>query len=201
MSKDKIVAAFDFDGTITTKDALLPFLAYATSKRKLYLNLVRLLPALAGFPLGILSRQEAKEHVLTATIGGMPLSLALSFARHFAEEELPLLVKPTAIERFHWHKAQGHTTVLISANLALFLKPWADRAGFKHLLATDLETSKENTITGKLLGANCYGQEKVRRLEALLGPKSGYELYAYGDSPGDKELLAIADHPEYRFFK
>jgi len=36
------------------------------------------------------------------------------------------------------------------------------------------------------------------RLEALLGVRDGFTLYAYGDSRGDRELLATADYGYYR---
>ena len=32
------------------------------------------------------------------------------------------------------------------------------------------------------------------------GALTGYQLYAYGDSAGDRELLAAADSAEYRGF-
>jgi phosphoserine phosphatase len=52
--------------------------------------------------------------------------------------------------------------------------------------------------TGELALPNCYGVEKSRRLTALLGEREAYTLYAYGDSKGDKELLAMADYSYYR---
>ena len=46
---------------------------------------------------------------------------------------------------------------------------------------------------------NCRGPEKARRLLAWLdanhGGRDAVELWAYGDSPGDRELLAAADKP------
>ena len=45
-----------------------------------------------------------------------------------------------------------------------------------------------------MLGGNCRGAEKARRLRAYLH-SDDVELWAYGDSAGDTELLAMADHP------
>ena len=78
------------------------------------------------------------------------------------------------------------------------MRPWALKTGFDDVIASHLETREDGRITGNLLGENCFGIEKVRRLEALLGPKSGYTLYAYGDSRGDRELLSSADYAYYR---
>ncbi|MCB1149091.1 MAG: HAD-IB family hydrolase, partial [Chlamydiia bacterium] len=60
------------------------------------------------------------------------------------------------------------------------------------------ETDSKGVLTGKLLGANCRGPEKVRRILETFGPKESYLLYAYGDSAGDREMLALADHPFFR---
>ena len=46
------------------------------------------------------------------------------------------------------------------------------------------------------LGGNCRGAAKVRRLHAWLdeqrGGRGAVEVWAYGDSPGDRDLLADA---------
>ena len=89
----------------------------------------------------------------------------------------------------------------ISASLALYVQPWALKAGFDDVIATHLETLEDGRISGKLAGKNCFGIEKIRRLEALLGPRNGYTLYAYGDSRGDRELLSSADYAYYRKFR
>lgn len=120
--------------------------------------------------------------------------------KHFAEGPLKTCLKPQALERLHWHKNEGHTTVLISANLSFYLVPWGQSQGFSHIIASELAVDNQQRVTGKLSGPNCYGQEKVVRLQKLLGPKSNYILYAYGDSPGDKELLELADFPFFRTF-
>jgi phosphatidylglycerophosphatase C len=43
-------------------------------------------------------------------------------------------------------------------------------------------------------GPNVRAAEKAVRLTDLLGPAE-VELWAYGDSRGDREMLAMADHP------
>ena len=48
--------------------------------------------------------------------------------------------------------------------------------------------------TGRLDGANCRGPEKATRLQTLLGDDP-VELWAYGNSAGDDEMLALARHP------
>ena len=60
----------------------------------------------------------------------------------------------------------------------------------------------DGKVTGRFLTANCYGPEKVRRVQALLsGARDHYHITAYGDSRGDKEMLQYADERHYKPFR
>jgi phosphatidylglycerophosphatase C len=195
---DTIVAAFDFDKTITTKDSLIVFLWYSVGMPRFLLNIVKCLPAFIAYFLKIMRRGKTKEYILKQFFGGRPYSWILDKAAHFSQEKIPSLLLPQAMQRLQWHKEQGHRCFLVSGTLEIYLKPWAEKAGFDGVIATQLELTPQNTITGRLKDGNCYGPEKQRRLENILGKRDSYTLYAYGDSRGDKELLAMADHPFYR---
>lgn len=197
----KIVAAFDFDGTITYGDTLLWFLLYAGGFWRWSWNLILLLPWMAAFLLGKRSRQEVKEKALALFFQGKPLTEITQIGKDYAARRLPRYVRKEARARIRWHKSQGHECVIISASPEIFVAPWGKSVNVDIVLASKLESDANGCFTGKLLGKNCRGAEKVRRLEEALGPKSGYELYAYGDTKGDYELLAIADHPYYRSMK
>ena len=54
----------------------------------------------------------------------------------------------------------------------------------------------DGRLTGRFLTPNCYGQEKVRRILTLHPDRSAYHLTAYGDSRGDREMLAFADEAQ-----
>ncbi len=193
-----VVAAFDFDGTLTRRDTLLPFLLHTLGAAAVARHALILSPTLAGYALGLINNGIAKERVFIRCLAGMHIDELQRQATQFAEHKLPTLMRSEALQRLDWHKQQGHRCVVISASLELYVQPWARKMGFDDVIATHLETLNDGRITGKLAGANCFGAEKVRRLEALLGPRSGYTLYAYGDSRGDKELLSAADYAYYR---
>jgi len=192
------IAAFDFDGTLTDRDSLLPFLFFTAGTSKTLLKLLSALPVLAAFTVGLESRQTTKEYVLTKFFRGIPEHDLQALAQVFAAEELDKYVSQRGLERIRWHLIQGHRCMLISASLELYLRPWALAKGFSEVIASILQHDKEGHVTGKLVGKNCWGTEKIRRLQEIAGPKENYQLYAYGDSQGDKELLALADHPFYR---
>jgi len=195
-----VVAAFDFDGTLTRHDTLFPFLLQVAGPAKLLNKIIYLSPVLAGYVLGLIRNDIAKIKVLRRFLANMEMTTLQQHAWQFAEQKLPAMLRPDAMQRLEWHKQQGHRCVVVSASLELYLHPWAAKAGFDDVLGSRLEELENGRTSGKLLGENCFGPEKMHRLEALLGSRDGYTLYAYGDSRGDKELLSAADYPFYRSF-
>ncbi len=195
-----VVAAFDFDGTLTRRDTMFPFLLHVVGWSVFIRHLFMLAPTLLGYGLGLIRNDIAKERVFTRFLADMRIVELKLKAEQFSLLVLPKLLRPEAMQRFKWHKEQRHRCVVISASLALYVHHWAINAGFDDVIATHLDMRKDGSITGNLSGGNCFGSEKVRRLEGLLESREHYILYAYGDSRGDKELMSFADHPYYRRF-
>jgi phosphatidylglycerophosphatase C len=195
-----IIAAFDFDGTLTYGDSLLPFLSYVSGKTAAGINTFFEIPHLLQYVLGSMDRQGLKEAFLTRFLKGKTRDEISTLGEQFAKEIIPGMVRPEGLQRIAWHKMQGHRCLLVSANLDSYLLPWGRLAGIDDIISSRVEFSSNGFVTGHLQGLNCRGAEKVRRLTEILGPKSEYILYAYGDSAGDRELLAFADYPFYRKF-
>jgi HAD-superfamily subfamily IB hydrolase, TIGR01490 len=195
----QVVAAFDFDGTITSRDTLLPFLIYSAGTGPALRKLSKLSPGLIGYLLNLVSRQEIKERVLKRFFGGMPMSQLCELGEAFSKSDiLKKLVYVKALKRLDWHRRQKHRCVLVSASIDAYLEPWSKHMGFDDLVCSKMEVDQYGIVTGNLQGNNCWGEEKVIRLVELLGPREGYTLYAYGDSRGDHAMLDLADHPFYR---
>lgn len=199
-STKPVVAAFDFDGTLTRHDTLLPFLWHVAGAYKFFIKIIMLSPILGAYALRLLRNDVAKVKVLRGFLANMQMSVLQEYALDFAANKLPLLLRDEAMQRLAWHKQQGHRCVVVSASLELYLRPWAEAAGFDDVLGSRLEELENGRTSGKLQGENCFGPEKIRRLQQLLGSRDGYILYAYGDSRGDRELLFAADFAYYKKF-
>lgn len=190
-----IIAAFDFDGTLTRCDSLIPFLFFTFGPWKTITGLIAELPAMAAFLLKRRTRQSAKERLLTRFLKGMPKCMLEKKGSDYADKGIYKILRSDSLQKLRWHQAKGHRCILISASIDVYLMPWAASANITDILTSRLEYDHENKATGRLQGSNCWGKEKTRRLTELLGPKDGYILYAYGDSAGDNDLLALADYP------
>jgi phosphatidylglycerophosphatase C len=85
--------------------------------------------------------------------------------------------------------------VIVSASLGAYLRPFARAHGFDHVIAVELEAGSSGHLTGKLARPNVRGPEKAIRLTEWLAGREPTQMWAYGNSSGDAELLAMADVP------
>ena len=138
-------------------------------------------------------RDSAKAALLESAVAGVPAARAVTVGERFASR-LVGHIRPTMIERVAWHQEQGHRTVLVSASLAFYLEPFGELTGFDDVIATRLEVGPGELLTGRILGENVRAAQKALLLERLLGSEPA-TVWAYGDSRGDREMLAMADHP------
>lgn len=196
----RVIAAFDFDGTLSRCDLLLPFLFFSFPFFKVISGLFLLVPTFLGFLTKSLSRQVVKERILTRFFAGQSEKELFRLGETFSSSRLESYLYPDALKRVEWHQSQGHCCIVVTASTPFYLKHWTKRRGFNHLISSELEVNPEGKITGRLIGKNCWGEEKVERLLNLVGKRESFILYAYGNGLGDRPLLSIADFAYYRFF-
>lgn len=194
-----ILVLFDFDGTITYKDSFLAFVKFTHGKARFYAGFFLLFPLLLLYKLRILPNYLAKELVLTLFYKNKSLSYLQEKGNAFAKEVLPRFIRPQALEKIKEYQKKGYTIYVVSASVKEWLQAWCDNQNL-HLIATELAV-KNNKITGKLATKNCFGLEKVNRIQASI-PLSDYaHIIAFGDSKGDTEMLALAQESYFKPFR
>jgi phosphatidylglycerophosphatase C len=190
---ERIVAAFDFDKTISTRDNVVPFLRALVGRARLTLALLATSPQLVRAALDDERRDAAKVALVQHTLTGYDAARVSAVAAEFADDVVARHLRPDVVERVAWHRNQGHELVIVSASFKSYLDPIAARLGFAAVLATELAVGDDGRLTGELVRPNVRGAEKVRRLDEWLGAGPAF-VWAYGDSSGDRDLLARADH-------
>lgn len=195
----KRIAFFDFDGTITTHDTLLEFIKFSHGTPKFYLGFLLHAPWLLAYKGGLITNQKAKEKILSWFFGGLPLSRFQETCRRFSETALPALLRRGAMEEIGQLRESGATIVVVSASPGNWIEAFAGKIG-ADLIATRLEI-KDEKLTGRIEGNNCYGQEKVARIREKYDIAAYDEVRAYGDSKGDLPMLKLAKQEFYKPFR
>ena len=189
---------FDFDGTVTRKDSLFDFIRFYRGRTSLYLGMLWLAPMLVVFKLGLIPNWKAKERVLTHFFAHEPEEVFQQKCAMYAQQRLPRIVKDSALRKIREHQKQGADVYLISASAENWLQSWCESMGLP-LIATRLEV-QDGKLTGRIAGNNCYGPEKASRIRCEIDLSRYDTIYGYGDSRGDREMLALTHFPHYRFF-
>ena len=193
------IAFFDFDGTVTTKDSMVDFIQYAIGKRKYYLGLIFLSKTLIAYKLKLISNHIAKERLISHYFKDWDTSKFKTIANQYSLEKIDTITRDSAIKKIKWHQQNKHKVVIVSASIDVWLEAWCKKNDIT-LIATQLKI-KNNKLTGEFDSKNCYGIEKVSRIKEVFDLNLYKRIYVYGDSSGDKEMLAIASERFYKLFR
>lgn len=190
------LALFDVDFTLTGKETLIAFYTYLTKKNPaLLLHLPKALLSGVLFKLGVQKEKATKEMFLT-------------FLENTSKEELELHVEgflKDSLENFLYEdgrrkvqelKEKGYTIVLTSASPEFYILKLKDMFDADYVMGTRFEV-KNGCFTGKMVGENNKGIEKVRRLYEVI-PKHQIEWeesYMFSDSMNDDPLLKLVGKP------
>ncbi|WP_066710624.1 HAD family hydrolase [Curvibacter delicatus] len=195
-----VVAAFDFDGTLTRSDTLLPFLRRLLGSPTLLWVLFVCSPWLAGYVLRFISNHRAKAVLLKAALADRTVAEVERCAQAFVRDVLPQQWRPWGLQQLVQHQQAGHRCVLVTASTSPYMHLVGASLSVDAVLCTEMEVV-DSRYTGRMVTANCHGEEKVRRLQAWLAAEYGTaqpELNAYGDTKGDLPMLRLAQQAWYR---
>jgi phosphatidylglycerophosphatase C len=191
-----LVAVFDLDGTITRRDALLPyvwgFLVRYRPWRLPWLFVV--LPECVRFLAGRADHGTVKSALIRATLGGAQRDELQAWTGRFVDRLLRHGVFGDALNRVAQHRADGDYLVLLSASPELFVPQVGAALGFAQVLCTGL-TWRGDRLLGDLSTPNRRGEEKVRCVERLRGAHQGQVFAAYGNAGCDVPHLRMVERP------
>lgn len=199
---------FDFDGTLTRRDSFFGFLRYLHGTAGMMRILLAELPSIVR---GMLKGDEgrAKQRVLKRALRGMDRNSYLKACEEFAAT-IPEIERLPVVKALDDAVKAGCHVAVVSASPADWIRPWAALHGVKEVIATECRSDSTETL-GEFITPNCSGSEKVRRIlekwPDLKSRRNSCHVTAYGNSSGDREMLAFADkavkvpirrpHPDY----
>lgn len=195
---DRPIVAFDFDGTLTVRDSFTAFLEWRAGPLGYALGMARLAPAALRYLIDR-DRGRIKAAAARVFLRGLPRPRLEALAEEFAARHWDALLRPDALATWRDWRDKGALMVIVTASPSPVVRPFAERLQADELIGTELAFDAQDRVSGNFSTANCRGPEKVVRLEARFGP--GVRLAAaYGDTTGDREMLAIAKTAGFRVF-
>ncbi len=198
-TKDTLII-FDFDGTITKNDTMLHITRWHFGMINFLFGMIKIMPKILLYKVGIISNLEAKEAFLKYFYGGMNYDKFVSLCHNYSLLIINTIVKKSAKEKIEFHRLKGDKMIIITASILEWIEPWALKNGFSKVLSSRIEVI-DNKLTGKIAGKNCYGAEKVRRFIEEYGPFENYHTICFGDSKGDIELLKNSSQSYYKKYE
>jgi HAD superfamily hydrolase (TIGR01490 family) len=119
-----------------------------------------------------------------------------SYAREFCQAEMIGKVSLQGRAKLDAHRQAGHHLILVTGAPDFLIEPLAEFLGVATVFTAKPE-QRDSVYTGALIPPLPYGHGK-RELILAHARKMGLDLassYAYGDSPGDHDLLELVGHP------
>jgi phosphatidylglycerophosphatase C len=194
-----VVAAFDLDGTLTEGGSVFPWLKSIAGRGRTWRAALSLaVPLMIGALRSSRWADNAKERLFLKLLAGIDEQVVMAESRTFAQDHLEHAGRASLLARLAWHRAQGHDVVVVSASPQLYVDVMTELVHARGGLGTRLAVDPRGRLTGGYLGKNCRGTEKMRRLDEWIAGRhysTPPSVYAYGNSRGDRRMLAGATYP------
>ncbi|WP_257388171.1 HAD-IB family phosphatase [Tahibacter caeni] len=190
------LALFDFDGTLTERETFPLFVRAVTPRLRATACSFALLPLIAGCRLGWIGGTVTRAGIVRVALRGLPAEAVAAAGERFAEAVEPTLLRPQAWARLQRHRDRGDAVAIVPGALDAYLAPWCRAQGLT-LFCSSLE-QRDGRSTGRYRGAQSVGAEKARCVRAHYDFGRFADVHAYGDTPEDRELMALAAHRHYR---
>ncbi|MBE6086928.1 MAG: HAD-IB family hydrolase [Clostridium beijerinckii] len=194
----KKLAIFDIDYTITKKETLMELFKYVIKKDKKNLRfLPRAIYCGIMYAIGIYDERKVKETFLRFIDGIKEEELA-ELVKEFYDERLKKILYDDALKMMKKLKNEGYDIYLISASPEFYVNEFYNIKEVDRVIGTKFGF-ENGTFVRKMVGNNCKGEEKVRRLKEVLKDEKievdFKESYMFSDSLSDKPLLDLVGKP------
>lgn len=196
----KILALFDFCETITdfqTLERYLPLIGkHNRHCSRLQNALRRRIYRVRNIIRRRILHKPAIEYPRFEMFIGFPYERAKALAQDFVKSEILSNLNPLVIQKLRYHQQMGHTIVIVSGGLSIYIDEFAKLFDITHVVAVDLEV-RGGKLTGNIDGIHTMQERKLYKLDDMLD-LSKYDLpnsYAYSDCASDVPLLSLVGNP------
>lgn len=180
---------FDLDGTLARRDTFLPFVFCCLRAFGLKTRPTFYLPFYFLFYCcGMVTNARLKEAFLESVLSGVSLECLRPIVEKYVARLIETALNQSLVKILHDHLNRGDQVILATASVDLYAERLAESLGITNVVCTRAEACR-GVVTGRILGENCRGPEKLRRLEECLSADDWRDSIFYTDHHADLPLL------------
>lgn len=183
-------ALFDIDNTIIKGDSMVRFIPFVLLRHPLLIFYIPVLFIYALlFVLHIISMEAAKG------VFFYPVRfLSQSEQKEFFEKGVLKCAFPEMLDTVRGHRKDDRSILFVTASPEAYMRFFKEEGWCDEVIGTRL-AFKNGRYRGKVIGGNCRGGEKVRRINEYLAENNlsiDFEhSYGYSDSKSDTPMLSL----------
>lgn len=196
------LAIYDMDKTITRRATWTPFLIHAALARAPWRLTLLPLAGLASlaYLAKAIDRAKLKEMTHRLMLGrAIPPADLDAVAEAFADGVAASNLFADARARVEADREAGWEPVLATASHGYYARAIAARLGVARVIATEARRDADGNVLAGIEGENCYGEAKLRLIEAWMAregiARDEARVRFYTDHVSDAPALEWADEP------
>lgn len=193
----KKLYCFDFDGTLTKEDTMFLFLKFY-NPTKYYVVFAKHIPLFLFLKLGLLDAEKVKRSFISGILKGEKRQKIEEKSQKFFTESYPEIFRENALDFIAKIDHSKTKSLIVTASLDIWTKPFAEQ--FQMELVATKAHFENDVFTGKFVGKNCNGEEKVNRIKQEISDEHFDKTIAFGDTKNDQPMLHWANESHFRFF-
>lgn len=189
---------FDIDYTLTKRETAMEFMFFLIKKNpKNIIYFPKSALSALMYLFKIYDAGKSKE-IFLSFIKNISENDMKKIAKEFYDEVLSKILYDDAINMIKKLKNNGYKIILISASAEFYLNELYNIKEVDKIIGTKFEL-KDGKYNNKIIGKNCKGQEKVKRLYEYLKNQNieadFKNSYMFSDSLADLPLFNLVGNP------
>lgn len=195
----KVIAVFDYDGTLTTSESFKQFLSLLSSPAVFYYRLIEgVLRFFYGRWRGVASaapdpslRTFVKHHLIKSILAGRradSLTPAVKNLHAMRQWNHPVY------EKLLYHHVRGDHIVIATGGLDLYIYELLSHVPHHAVICTEVAVV-DGVVTDSMPRGNCTHTRKAERLRQYMAEHGPFDdSFGYGNAPHDLEMLKLLNH-------
>lgn len=191
--KLKALALFDFDGTLYPHDSFTGFIFHALPKRHIMKRGIPMIPWILAYYANLYPAHKMRPRLYKSMFKHISNIQIQNTIAPYIQKVIKQL-DPLLLQQLQQHIALQHDVVIVSATIDLYLKDLAEQLGIA-FICSEVEI-RDDILTGAYVTADCSNNQKSLRVQQLFNLSQYQQVYAYGNSIEDLDMLSLA-HQAY----